>query len=174
MPHYIASNLITEVSNIISPGSTVLEIGTGEGTKALVDFNVISIEHNPKWHTGHSKLIHVPLVEVAKLNLPNSFEKRFPDASYWYNPTTLTKALTGIQYDAILIDGPNGGAKRAAMWWFYDKLFNIEVPVIVDDVHRQYDWLVATKIARVKNVKSFSVYLAEGNKKDNNMFTVII
>ena len=175
MPHHIASNIVTEMLNIVPANSTILELGTGSGTASLAKyFDVISIEHDVKWHTDHSKLIDTPLVNLNKLNVPNAFRKRFAKASEWYDPEVIEEALVDVNYKAILVDGPNGGARRAGLWWFYRHLFDTSVPVIVDDVHRQYDWLVAAEIARTKGVASFQVHRAQGDKSGNNMFAVIV
>jgi hypothetical protein len=174
MPHYISAKALDELLKIVHPKSTILEIGTGEGTQAFTKhYKVISIENDPKWHTGHSELIHIPLVDCKSLPLPNAFWKRFPKATYWYDVEKLREALKTIpNYNAIIVDGPAGGAARAAMWWFYKDLFKLNVPVIVDDIHRQYDWLVAANIASCKKTTEFKVVLSDkGN--NNNMFAVI-
>lgn len=148
---------------VVPIGSTVLEIGTGNGTASLAKhYQVISIEHNSEWHKGQSQLIHVPLVDCRSLNLSDRFWEIFPDATSWYDAVQLKEDLTGIRYDAIIIDGPPGGTRRAAMWYFYDQLFNTNVPVLIDDIHRRYEWAVAVKIAKFKKVNSFKVFSDEG------------
>lgn len=149
---------------------TLLEIGTGDGTPALAEhFNVISVEHDSQYHKGVSQLIHVPLKSCRELDLPTAFWKRMPQATEWYDPALLLEKLRDVQYDAILIDGPNGGARRAAMWHFFSILFRTDVPVIIDDVHRTYDWQVAVKIAEVKNVDEIMVVRGEPDR----LFAVI-
>jgi hypothetical protein len=150
--------------------ATVLEIGTGDGTSALTEhFNVVSIEHDSQYHKGTSRLLEVPLKSCRELDLPIAFWKRFPGATEWYDPAILLEKLRGVQYDAILIDGPNGGARRAAMWHFFSILFRMDVPVIIDDAHRTYDWQVAVKIAEVKDAKEFVVVRGEPER----LFAVI-
>lgn len=170
--HAISSEALPELLKIVPPGSTVLELGTGDGTAQFAEhYEMISVENDVRWHTGHSQLIHVPLVSVASLGLPPSFYKRLPKVTNWYDPTILAEKLRGVEYDAIIIDGPSGTRTRGAMWWYYAKLFNIEVPVIVDDVHRHVDWIVAAQVVKDKGVTAFQVFYG---RSDNNMFAVIV
>ena len=167
----LAVNAIEELLNVVPSGSTVLEIGTGCGTAALAShYKVLSVEHEPEWHTGDSELIHVPLVSCQSMPMPLSFWQRFPQASEWYDPRCLRDALVGRTYDAIILDGPPGSACRAAAWWFYERVFDTQVPVLVDDVSRSYEWSVAVRIARVKGVSGFRVHMDEN---ESRMFAVI-
>lgn len=167
----IDNQVIVELFKFLPNGKTILELGTGYGTVELAKhWNVLSVEHNASWHQGVSELIRVPLISASS-NIDRgirSFWKRFPEASQWYDPTILAKKLEGKEYDAIIVDGPPGGAKRSAMWWYYDKIFDTSVPVIVDDIHRRYDWQVASQIARIKNVLRFEVV-----NVNSKMFAVI-
>lgn len=174
MSFSIASNMVNEILDFLPENKIILELGTGSGTQILAEhYSVISIENQPKWHTGHSKLFHVPLKLCSELGLPQSFWQRFKEATYWYDVDILKKVLEECTYDMLLIDGPKYGRTRIAMWWFYSQLFDMTVPVVVDDVHRTYDWAVATNIARNKNVYDFKVFLAQGDKAGVNMFAVI-
>jgi len=163
----ISSSVVDAILEFLPKGKTILELGTGEGTKLLAEhWKVISVENNPAWHLGVSELLHVPLWGIEN-TVPRDnveFWEKFPEASRWYNPVILKEKLTGVKYDVILIDGPMGGPRRVGMWWHYASLFDTSVPVIVDDVHREYDWLVAAKIAEIKGVKDFKVVQGEGHK----------
>lgn len=163
----LSSSVVEVILEFLPKGKTILELGTGEGTKLLAKhWNVLSVENNPAWHVGVSQLLHVPLWGVEN-TIPRdnvSFWRTFPEASRWYNPNILQEKLAGVKYDAILIDGPMGGPRRAGMWWHYEHIFDTSVPVVVDDVHRTYDWLVAVRIAEIKAVKDFKVVQGEGHK----------
>lgn len=171
--HALSEKALDELLKIVPSGNTILEIGTGYSTQRLSNYyKVYSVEHDIKWHTGHSELLHVPLLPIEKIELPEAFNRRFFGiADYWYDPIILEEKLKGKDYEALIVDGPVGGKSRLAMWWFYGQLFKINVPVIVDDVHRQHDWNVAINIGRCKGVKDFKVMYGDG---DNNMFAVIV
>ena len=147
-----SSNRILESFETFLPhGSTILELGTGAGTKELAEhYAVLSVENEPKYWTGHSKLLHVPLLPVTIV--ARLFWKRFPreEVAPWYDPDILHAKLKGEKYDAIFIDGPAGTNARIAMWYWYDKLFDMSVPVIIDDLHRSWDMKVATRICHLK------------------------
>ena len=171
----ISTKIVDVLLEILPPGKTILEIGTGKGTVLLTDhWKIYSVEHNPAWHLGTSELLHVPLLSVEK-NLPKTvveFWERFPEASRWYNVDILREKLTGVHYDLILIDGPPNGPRRIGMWWWYPLLFDTSVPVIVDDVHRQLDWAVAARIAEIKKVTNFKVETVDDGEY-RKMFAVI-
>jgi len=150
-----------ELRSLVEPGATILELGTGDGTPILAEtYNVISIEDQPEWHVGASRLIHVPLVDCRELQLPDSFWKHFK-ATTWYDVDILKTALEGLSYDALIVDGPGSARNRAAMSHFYKELFDTSVPVIVDDIHRNQDWAVARQIARVKGSLDFQVSIRD-------------
>jgi hypothetical protein len=165
----IAESVVDSFLEILPKGSTILEIGTGGGTELLVEhYSVVSVDDKTKYHTGSSELLHVPL--IAPDVESKSFAWRFPDATMWYDPELLKSKLEGRTYDALLIDGPPGGRTRAWMWYFYDKIFDTSVPVIVDDVHRQYEWKVALKIATVKSQPQ--IIVRDANIR--NSFAIIV
>ena len=147
----LASKKLLEV---IPEGSTVLELGTGFGTKRLTEhFNVISIENDTQWHQGVSQLIEVPLVNITKTK---SVAKRFPEFLEWYDPEILAQKLDGLEYDAIVVDGPATPDRRPGFYQ-YRELFK-KVPVLFDDVHRVYDIKNAMMWARYVDAKSFEVF----------------
>lgn len=174
MTYSISRKAPLEFLSMLPCISKVLEIGTGEGTRAFTEhFWVTSIDNDPKFHVADSKLITVPLINCRAMTLPNAFWKHFAEATEWYDPDKLREALVGVEYDAIVIDGPSGSARRIAMWWYYERLFNTRVPVIVDDVHRRYDWAVAVKIAQVKRAQEFRVIVDYDKNGGESMFAVI-
>lgn len=171
----ISTRVVDSIREILPKGGTILEIGTGKGTRLLTSrWKVYSVEHNPAWHVSKSTLIKVPLLAVEK-TVPRDnveFWNRFPRASRWYHPEILKEKLKGISYDLILVDGPPNDPRRIGMWWYYPLIFDTSVPVVVDDVHREYDWQVAVKIAETKGVKDFKIEVTDdGTYK--KMFAII-
>ena len=131
-----------------------MELGTGFGTKRLTEhFNVISIENDIQWHQGVSQLIEVPLVNITKTK---SVAKRFPEFLEWYDPEILAQNLEGLEYDAIVVDGPATPDRRPGFYQ-HRELFK-KVPVLFDDIHRVYDFKNAMMWARYVDAKSFEVF----------------
>jgi hypothetical protein len=112
-------------------GSTILEFGSGTGTLELSKhYNLVSIEHDKKWLNKYdSRYIYAPLVD-----------------DMWYDGEVLSRELGGIDYDLILIDGPPQHRRKGIL--NYLDLFHWNVPVIVDDINRQYDMDVAISLAK--------------------------
>ena len=116
------------------PGTKILELGSGEGTKVLLDngFFVFSIEQDSEWaFKYHKDYILAPL----------KFNK--VDNRWWFDPACLEGKLPR-NYDLLLIDGPTRGFE-APLLEYKDcrlgilehlNLFNLDVPILVDDVNR--------------------------------------
>jgi hypothetical protein len=107
----------------------LLELGSGEGTKELIKHfdNVYSVEDQEAYQNlHHSNYLNVPLINHIGFN--------------WYDREILQEKLKGIEYNAILVDGPTGSITRAGFLKNID-LFNIKhtIPIIVDDTHRHHE-----------------------------------
>ena len=119
--HFIADNF--------PKGMKILELGSGTGTESLLDkgFSVFSIEQDPEWaFKYHEGYILAPLKF-------NEIDNR-----WWFDPIYLKgKIPTG--YDFLLIDGPSGpkGCRLGILENL--ELFNMNVPILVDDVNRPED-----------------------------------
>lgn len=163
----ISEGVLSTLLEFVPQGSTILELGTGEGTIELAKYyEVISVEHAPEYHAGVSKLLHVPLKE---LSLDGSaevrYDLRFPRHLPWYDSDVLKDKLEGLSYDVLLIDGPPRDYSRCGMWVHYSRLFDTAVPVLVDDIHREYTWKVARRIAHIKGQSEIIVRDADQLKK---------
>ena len=108
------------VKNVPS-GSTILEMGSGEGTGFLAEagFKMISIEHGDIWIDKYdSTYVYAPIDLKAR----------------WYDPKIVEKAVTGLHYDLLLVDGPTScrdyGRKALVN---HIHLFNTSIPMIFDD-----------------------------------------
>ena len=111
----ITKDLFDWLCENLAKGKTILELGSGDGTKELLLlWKVISIEEDISW-VGYteSRYIYAPIVNG------------------WYDIRMLQSLP---DYDLILVDGPKGDDRRG----FYDNrhLFNLEVPIVIDDTHR--------------------------------------
>ncbi|MEA5540190.1 tetratricopeptide repeat protein [Limnoraphis robusta Tam1] len=145
----ICEDLLIYILEILPVGSTILELGSGTGTLELSKYyNMVSIEHNKEWLNKYdSHYIYAPLVD-----------------DMWYDGEILRRELRNSDYHLILVDGPPQHRRKGIL--NYLDVFNWNVPVIVDDINRQYDMDVAISLARHLD-KIPTVY------KDNKYFAVI-
>lgn len=131
-------------------GMTILELGSGEGTIELAKFwNVVSVEHDSEWLglSDKSRYIHAPLT----LHKPIS---KF-EGTYWYDREILKKALAGLDYDLLYIDGPVHPNRCGIVK--YEHLFNRSVPWVLDDMHRKAEKQIVHSLA-AKHRKSYTVH----------------
>ena len=163
----ISDGVLATLLEFVPAGSTILELGTGEGTIELAKhYEVLSVEHASEYHAGVSTLIEVPL---AELKLEGSaevrYDLRFPRHLPWYDADILKEKLEGLSYDAILVDGPPRDYSRCGMFVHYSRIFDTSVPVLVDDIHREYAWKIARRIAHIKCQPEMTVRDADRLKK---------
>ena len=163
----ISEGVLATLLEFVPEGSTVLELGTGEGTIELVKhYRVLSVEHAPEYHVADSVLITVPLVELKLEGAAEvRYNLRFPRHIPWYDADILKENLRGLSYDAILVDGPPRDYSRAGMFVHYSRVFDTGVPVLVDDIHREYSWKIARRIAHIKGQHEIIVRDADQLKK---------
>lgn len=126
----ISEQLYFTILDILPVGSTILELGSGTGTRELCKYyKVISIEHNPDWlNKSGAEYIYAPLID-----------------DYWYNPAIIARALENRSYDLLLIDGPPQ-FRRAGVVDNFD-LFKQNIPIIFDDVSRNEDAYAMNRLA---------------------------
>ena len=122
-------------------GSTILELGSGNGTKELVKYyNVVSVEENEKWVdvVPESKYIYAPLKEYEYSN---------PHSCCWFDDSCLEQLPT--EYDLLIIDGPVGN-NRGNFVHFMEH-FKKDIPYVIDDTNRDGDKRMALKVAETLN-----------------------
>jgi len=145
----ISKELLDWILENIPEGSTILELGSGYGTRELVKrYNVYSVEHDEKWMdiAEGSNYIYAPLKDG------------------WYDVDYLNGKLPE-NYDLLLIDGPPN-IYRGNFVNHYDLFQNVK-KIIVDDTHRNDDSKIVELIVG-KNECVFEEYNSERKK-----FTVI-
>jgi hypothetical protein len=129
------------IYNNLPHGSTILELGSGNGTKELVKYyNVISIEENEKWVgvVPESNYIYAPLKEYEYSN---------PHSCCWFDDSYLKKLPT--EYDLLIIDGPVGN-NRGNFIHFMEH-FRKDVPYVIDDTNRDGDKKMVLEVAEILN-----------------------
>jgi hypothetical protein len=123
--------------------STILELGSGNGTKELVKYyNVISIEENNRWVgvVPESKYIYAPLKEYSYAN---------SHSCCWYDDSCLSELPS--EYDLLIIDGPVGNNRGNFIHFI--EYFRNDVPIIIDDTNRDGDKKMALYVAEKLNKK---------------------
>lgn len=130
----IGEELYLYILQFLSPGATILELGSGTGTQELSKYyNMISVEHNKDWLNRYkSKYIYAPLVN-----------------DFWYDATILAEELDGINYDLLLVDGPPQHRRVGILEHL--NLFHWDVPIILDDMVRTIDRYTMNYIANYVN-----------------------
>lgn len=134
--------VLAAVKQLIPPGSTILELGSGEGTNMLTDeYTVYSIEDDIDWvgYCAESTYIHCPLVELEYNGSITS----------WYDADILRENLPK-DYELILVDGPSGKSGRHGLLANIS-LFKHDVPIIIDDTIRSDESGIARELAFLLN-----------------------
>ncbi len=134
----ITEELYEYICKTLPYGSTILELGSGWGTSQLVKhYTVHSVEHSKLfWDRYHTNYIHVPLKQHKAV--------KNHDGDVWYDAKILRRAVVGLKYDLLLIDGPP--VTRAGFVKYFD-IFNPHVIMIFDDVNRKKDNSIMNSIA---------------------------
>lgn len=131
------------IYNNIPHRSTILELGSGNGTKELCKhYRVYSIEENKKWaDNSPSKCFFAPIAD---------FSGKIRHSSGWYNESVLDKIPK--KYDLFIIDGPVGNNRLNFMQ--YHEYFYMDCPIIVDDLHKGPSFVkMAETLASIYNKK---------------------
>lgn len=132
----LQSAVYDAILRLVPEKSTILELGSGEGDRKLIDFGfrVMAVEHDPAWVgvVPGVDYIHAPLTPIK----PTRWH---PQHGSWYDPSTLKRVLPKLKYDLLIVDGPPGDVGRGGLLKYYD-LFDYNVPWIIDDCHRFEEW----------------------------------
>ena len=124
-------------------GVTILELGSGEGTQRLSEhFNMISVEQDEKY---------------LDLYDSNYIHARINKNTHWFEREDLLPILA-MRYDIILIDAPRAIPETARLG-FLDNLdlFNMTLPIYIDDVHRNSEFQLAVRLSYILN-KQFTIF----------------
>ena len=128
--YMISKELYEWILENIPKGSTILEIGSGDGTQLLSkDYKMFSIENNSAWVNKYdSTYIHAPIKGA------------------WFDVSVLEAKLPK-EYDFILVDAPPAFSEEARMGFFHNiHLFNTDVPIVIDDTNRAGEKKLADKL----------------------------
>jgi len=142
----------------LTKGKTILELGSGKGTIELAEhYKVFSIEHDKRWlnYATKAKYIYAPIGKYGT-----------KDVYKWYD-RKIIKAQIPKDYDLLLVDGPNGYIGREGFMRNIT-LFNMNVPIIIDDTQREKYVKICDFICENYNKKATTIQ--GGNKQ----FTVLL
>lgn len=133
-PFAICEHTFKWILEHIPKGSTIVELGSGTGTKELCKhYTVYSVEDNLKWvnYVNESNYIHAPLISYGD--------------HMWFNESIIKERLPS-DYSFLLIDGPH--AHRVG-FHKHINLFNQTIPWIFDDTHADHNLLEAIKCSEL-------------------------
>lgn len=148
----IAPEVYNWIRKNIEDGSTILELGSGTGTIELCkDYTVYSIEHDKRW------LDKTPTNYIyAPIKIQNGLK--------WYDVDVLKKELPK-SYDLLLIDGPPEAIGRLPILNNLE-LFDLSVPIIIDDTHRNNETKILNELNRELNRESV---ILKSDKKESTI-----
>lgn len=127
--------------------TNIVELGSGQASATLAKYwRMYSIEHDSRF--------------IGFANSPNLTYIYAPIKNSWYDPQKIEESLPK-EYNCIIIDGPPGTIGR---WGFIDNinLFNLDVPIIVDDLHRKEEKKIFDELEKITQRKG--VITQTGNK----------
>jgi hypothetical protein len=136
----ICDGVIEAVRNLVSKDCTIVELGSGMGSKSLAEIcTVYSIEHDERFLELHDSVnyIHAPLVEIEPFPEFDEFK--------WYDAQKVRENLPS-KIDLILVDGPPEKYGRSGILNHLD-MFGKSCIWIVDDILREKDQKLANYIA---------------------------
>jgi len=154
--------LFDAILEILPKGKTMLELGSGFATGELVKhYTVYSVEHDEKFlDVHHDNYIHAPLVHHKEV-------KGYTD-NLWYDREVLRKEIPKLDYDLLLVDGPQyhrvGFLKSLGF-------FDLTVPLIFDDVDRTQLGDMRILVAVASHLQK--PYIVYGAGEGNKMFGII-
>lgn len=135
----IGLNLFNWILDNIPHGSTILELGSGTGTHELGKiYNTHCIEDNKDW--------------VNKF--PNLTYHYSPIKEGWYDREWLGNLPK--DYSLLIFDGPRGDIGRTKVLENLD-LFNLKIPIIIDDTHREVELRIANKLIEITGKSSIEI-----------------
>lgn len=135
----ISEGLFNFVRENLPDGSTILELGSGDGSVELAKhYTVYSVEHSKKWLNKYDTVnyIYAPIKEHKEVKKLIGKE--------WYDWSILGPQIKDLDYDLIIVDGPPIMHGRAGFAKYMIPQPR-PVPVIFDDLHRKRDLGIALK-----------------------------
>lgn len=136
----LCDGVLEAVFQLTTEQSSILEFGSGFGSKLISDHRTITcVEHNQKFvgQFDGVNYIHAPLVPIRPLD---AFED-----TQWYDFEEITACLPD-KIDMIIIDGPPKDIGRSGILHNLDRFSETSL-WIIDDVQREKDQRLANYIS---------------------------
>lgn len=136
----IVEDLYQWICANVPEGATILELGSGDvSTKYLSQrYRVISVEEDARFLNRYrAEYVHAPI------------------ENGWYATAPIAEAITrlatrGERYSLILIDGPSSaGQGSRAGFLDHAGLFDLSVPIVVDDADRPAEHFIAESLTKI-------------------------
>jgi hypothetical protein len=153
----IAEEVYSVIDGLLSPGETVLELGSGASTGRLCRrYKVYSVE---------AKMKYINFLNDGTKNLTMFHAPTLKEEEGWYDPEVIKTIHK--DYSLILVDGPKGSQPRYG-FLVHLALFRSDVPIIIDDVDRGPELDVMVHVAEELN-RSYTIY----NRDKDTHFGVV-
>jgi len=154
----LSDDAIKWITDNIPHNSTILELGSGFGTKILsANYKIFSIEEDLNWvgFEPTSTYIHSPLKKY-----PNDI----PTSTGWYDDSIFD--FLPKKYDLLIVDGPR--KQNRGNFLNFCEFFDKTVPFLIDDTNRIIDREMALGVSKKLNKKIFEF------KSSNKEFMILI
>jgi hypothetical protein len=136
----VCDGVIAAAKMLTNSDSTILEFGSGYGSKELSEHcSIYSIEHDEKF-TGLFEKINYIYAPLKKQKLIDEFNEE-----YWYDFEIIQNSMPS-EIDLILLDGPPADIGRSGLLHHLDN-FNDGIIWIIDDVLRVADQKISNYIS---------------------------
>lgn len=135
----ISGDLIDSIEKHLPKGSTILELGSGYGTRSLVrlGYTLISVEQDNQWiNLHHNNYCFAPL------------------KNGWYDMDIVNEFIKNKTYDAVLIDGPASGDRSILL----ESNLDLSKILFVDDIDRPRDRHIFNKLKQNRKHEDHATY----------------
>ena len=128
----------------LSEGATIVEMGSGDGTLALLQrgFNVVSVEHDPDWASIHPGTCILTSIE------PCASSEAHGEAG-WYVLDENDNRFPP-KFELLLVDGPPGWIGRSGLLG-HEWLINRATNILIDDTDRMAEEQLAAQVQSMTN-----------------------
>ena len=153
------------IESNIEYGSTILEFGSGKGTKRLCkNYEVYSVEHNVEWlDLAESNYIYAPIILDENRDAG--------DEIGWYNPNPIRENLPK-NISLLIIDGPPAKIGRSGILNHLDIVTECDY-ILIDDMHRPREYELSQKLAKLCNLKCSHLSKPFTNKGVERRFAIL-